>query len=922
LDGYSYRHYDLNYDSSDVIEERNYLTLVTDSSGRKARQYSHDFTQCWIYGGDSANNAIGKLVGTRYFDAQSAKNCTAADFNQGSAIAYDTAGRPFHTTEMLRGLMNPLDGEYHTYTEFDSTGRVYKQRYPGVGLTIRHEYQNGYAYKLVNDNDGRVYRHITAVNANGQTTGVSYANGTSEVADYFDDSGLIKSNTLSKGSILHDLNYTYDASSNLKTRDHTFGVLSQNANTSETYAYDGLNRLTDRTVTLPSTYSMTEAYRFGGLGNFTSKQGNKFYQYNTNKRLTSIYSNAGLTGAKLYDFEYDNNGNVTFDGSRNISYSSFDKPIQLTKGSYTATEFIYGMGHSRYYRHDKRVDNGAEVDTHTAYLGGLEKTYRQKSNDSIDLIEYKMTVGNVVITERTNETSNSSTGEAYLHKDHLGSPLTITNKIGAVIQQNVYDPWGKVHQLYLDDGGELGGHLPLTTRGYTGHEGIDGLDIIHMNGRIYDANIGRFLQADPLIQAPKNSQSYNRYSYVINNPLTLTDPSGFSWLSKTWKKWGKMIVAAVAIYFTAGAATGWATGWLTGTALAGSQVAIGAIAGAITGAVSGAIMTGSLKGTLKGAMSGAVFGAIGGQIHGAENAGSAMSTGEQMLAHATAGGVLSVVQGGNFGNGFVTAGIMKGIGKINTSDTFGRTMVQAIAGGTLSKLTGGKFANGAVSSAMQYVVNETAKTINSFYKAFGVGEAISRGSKAILTDEEIGNIIFNETRSLSGSNIGEAQNLIAHTVINADESLGTQRSAIAHTAPTSMVTLTNKAEIAFRNSISATVQSVRTERGYGVDPTDGAIYFNFRDPIYMATYKKTILSTRFRLPVTHSIGPFKNSYPTAVLGAAGIDMPLLEVSGGRYSQEAVTKKYLSLKNKKSTLFKKLDLDTLLNAIDKIEMTNC
>ena len=80
---------------------------------------------------------------------------------------------------------------------------------------------------------------------------------------------------------------------------------------------------------------------------------------------------------------------------------------------------------------------------HPAYLGGLEKIYRKKANETTDLIEYKVTVGNVVITERTNAVNNACTAEAYLHKDHLGSPLTITNEHGTVIQQNVYDPWGK-----------------------------------------------------------------------------------------------------------------------------------------------------------------------------------------------------------------------------------------------------------------------------------------------------------------------------------------------------------------------------------------------------------------------------------------------------------------------------------------------
>ena len=56
---------------------------------------------------------------------------------------------------------------------------------------------------------------------------------------------------------------------------------------------------------------------------------------------------------------------------------------------------------------------------------------------------------------------------------------------------------------------------------------MDGLGIIHMNGRIYDPTLGRFLQADPHIQAPMNSQNYNRYSYVLNNPMSYTDPSGY-----------------------------------------------------------------------------------------------------------------------------------------------------------------------------------------------------------------------------------------------------------------------------------------------------------------------------------------------------------------------------------------------------------
>jgi RHS repeat-associated protein len=57
---------------------------------------------------------------------------------------------------------------------------------------------------------------------------------------------------------------------------------------------------------------------------------------------------------------------------------------------------------------------------------------------------------------------------------------------------------------------------------------LDDLDVIHMNGRLYDPDSGRFTSADPFIQSPDATQNYDRYGYVLNNPLTATDPSGWN----------------------------------------------------------------------------------------------------------------------------------------------------------------------------------------------------------------------------------------------------------------------------------------------------------------------------------------------------------------------------------------------------------
>ncbi len=63
-------------------------------------------------------------------------------------------------------------------------------------------------------------------------------------------------------------------------------------------------------------------------------------------------------------------------------------------------------------------------------------------------------------------------------------------------------------------------------RGYTGHEHLQGTGLVHMNGRLYDPVLHRFLAPDNYIQDPFNTQNFNRYGYVLNNPLKYVDISG------------------------------------------------------------------------------------------------------------------------------------------------------------------------------------------------------------------------------------------------------------------------------------------------------------------------------------------------------------------------------------------------------------
>ncbi|OYX25844.1 MAG: hypothetical protein B7Z06_06640, partial [Flavobacteriales bacterium 32-35-8] len=112
----------------------------------------------------------------------------------------------------------------------------------------------------------------------------------------------------------------------------------------------------------------------------------------------------------------------------------------------------------------------------------------------------------------------------YLQRDYQGSIVAISNATGQVLEKRLFDAWGNV--LVQDGAGNTLSGLTILDRGYTGHEHLQNIGLIHMNGRLYDAKLHRFLQPDNYVQDPTNTQNYNRYGYVLNNPLKYIDPSG------------------------------------------------------------------------------------------------------------------------------------------------------------------------------------------------------------------------------------------------------------------------------------------------------------------------------------------------------------------------------------------------------------
>jgi RHS repeat-associated protein len=113
----------------------------------------------------------------------------------------------------------------------------------------------------------------------------------------------------------------------------------------------------------------------------------------------------------------------------------------------------------------------------------------------------------------------------YIHRDYLGSTNAVTDETGTLLEHDGYDPWGKRRNPDgTDDPEDL--IASQTDKGFTGHEHLQEVALINMGGRIYDPLVGRFTSPDSVVQSAMNSQSFNRYTYGYNNPLSYIDPTG------------------------------------------------------------------------------------------------------------------------------------------------------------------------------------------------------------------------------------------------------------------------------------------------------------------------------------------------------------------------------------------------------------
>lgn len=229
-------------------------------------------------------------------------------------------------------------------------------------------------------------------------------------------------------------------------------------------------------------------------------------------------------------------------GDLAVDYNAFKSPVKIDEIGVDSYSFDYNAMEQRSAMYYGSTNSDKMQRPYRKYYsadGSME--IKQTVGGAVEVITY---IGGDAYSAIALVKSDGTTKNTfYLHRDYLGSILAITNASGALVEKRHFDAWGAVAKVQDGAGNNLT-KLTFFDRGYTGHEHLQSIGLIHMNGRLYDPKLHRFMQPDNNIQDPYNTQNYNRYSYVLNNPLKYTDETGESY------ELGAAVVIAVAVAIT------------------------------------------------------------------------------------------------------------------------------------------------------------------------------------------------------------------------------------------------------------------------------------------------------------------------------------------------------------------------------------
>lgn len=476
------------------------FSATYDTLSRTLTRVEPEGTTTFTYGNAAASHNIGRLQGV-------------SSPGYSEQYTYDSVGR-------LSNRQIVSDATYaYDYTYNSTTGLPETLTYPtstsSYRLKLQYLYQNGILQQVKDFNSSTVFWQGNASNPRGQITQETLGNGviTNRALDAVTGWVSNVQSGVGGGATLQNESYLLDLAGNLTQRQNN------NLGLTENFYYDSLYRLDHSTLGSTTNLSLT----YDAMGNITSRSdvaGGAAWTYHATKKHAVLQA-----GSTSYTYTYDANGNAQTRNGYGITWTSYNYPSVINGPNKTLT-FSYGPDRQRF----KQIyTNGSTTET-TMYIGGaLEKI---TAGSLIDWRHYIAAGGQTVAVVSRQSTGINAT--RYVLEDHQGSIAQIADSNGALYVSESFTAFGARRAANAWSGAasctDLAKIKDVTRAGYTAHEAIGGVSmgLNHMNGRVQDAITGRFLSGDPYVTEPGTTQGFNRYSYVGNNPLSYTDPSGFS----------------------------------------------------------------------------------------------------------------------------------------------------------------------------------------------------------------------------------------------------------------------------------------------------------------------------------------------------------------------------------------------------------
>jgi RHS repeat-associated protein len=540
----------------------NVETMQPDRLGRTVLRTSDDGEQRFDW--DHAENGFGKLAGTSTQPAGSSQEAVSQTFG------YDAFGRPERASFRIGA------DSYSIRSEFDGQGRLSVVHYPSRGstaLAVRYAYNpHTGLLGLVSDADVPETEFWRALERDGEgrVTRWRLGNGVVETASY-DVLGRLEAigatNDTAHG--ITALRYDYDLVGNVESR--TDDILE----TTETFGYDGLQRLTHWNYSA-GVGEWGIRYPYENNGNLKGR----IVEMGNGDSLDFVYGQNGagphaITTSHLGGYSYDGAGRQTSAPGRPlVTYDMRGLPRSVQRSNGGEVIFSYGAGGER-----ARKRAG---DTTTTYVGALYE-HRESGSSSHEVLS--VLAGGRKIAEIRRSSGAIEQVVSYFHRDRLGSTIAVTDESGGMVERTAYDPFGRRFDHNVSP---LVDAAPLssTTVGFAELEEDPEVDLINMNARLYDPNTGRFISPDPLVGELLDAQTFNRYSYARNNPVTLADPTGLdpyiqissgSASEPSFNPFGSLLSAALGILTSWTGGGGEAAAPISAPALSGTTTSMGAV---------------------------------------------------------------------------------------------------------------------------------------------------------------------------------------------------------------------------------------------------------------------------------------------------------------------------------------------------------